>query len=194
MVDLLLLFSPHHSLGDVWSFISNKPRPDQSDINKWKIYIWHQMALAVRFQDSLQFSESESQEFEAILQNYYQAEARAESFYRDVLTKKDMPSFEDISIDKVKMEALSPRGKLADVKARVLIFHDPYDERYPPVHSERIIAELKQRSRSAGQRLLITPLIAHSDARFSTQILDVFKILSMFSEIFSTQPWSTIKA
>jgi hypothetical protein len=55
------------------------------------------------------------------------------------------------------------------------------------VQAKRLYEELKSRGPDTRQRLLITPLLSHVNARATRRVIDVFHLLGMMGELFRTQ-------
>jgi hypothetical protein len=68
-----------------------------------------------------------------------------------------------------------------------MVFHDPHDPLIPPSEARRLYEELKSRGPDARQRLLITPLLSHVNARATWRLMDVFPLLGMIGELFQRQ-------
>jgi hypothetical protein len=142
------------------------------------------MVLAYRCPTAFALTPAEQAELVSHLYNSpRETAAQKTDFYIRVLRQRDHIPADCLRANPQVAEALSPRGKLRQVQAAVMLLHDPLDRLIPPSESEKILAELQQRPRGV-QKLLITPWIAHINPRYNLNFIDLLRIFGMLGEIF----------
>ena len=105
------------------------------------------------------------------------------TFFRDVIQPLHLETRAGLKRETAAMDELSPRGKLADVPCRVVIFHTPEDHLVPPADTIAMHRELA--TRGHGQEwLLITPILAHASMKTPTHILDFVRFIHLMGELF----------
>jgi pimeloyl-ACP methyl ester carboxylesterase len=188
-VDLSVVFGAHYDLGPVWQELVRKHRgvPPTDDLD-WEDYIWLRMIMTYRGLSSLDMRDTEREEMIGMLGSYCELPiaVKKEFFHRVMKPRQELTElagFDDAAV----LARMSPRGRLMDLKAAVMVFHDPYDFLVPAVQARRLYEELKSRGPHVRQRLLITPLLSHVNARATRHVLDVFPLLGMMGELFRTQ-------
>jgi fermentation-respiration switch protein FrsA (DUF1100 family) len=188
-VDLAVVFGAHYDLDPVWQALVRKHQGGPpSDDGDWEDYIWLRLIMAYRRLPSLALEEKEREELIAVLSDYCDLPIAAKKKYFEAAVKfhpelKELTGFDDAAV----LSRLSPRGLLRDLKAEVMIFHDPHDLLVPAVQAQRLYEELRSRGTDGRQRLLITPLISHVNARATRHVMDVFPMLGMMGELFRRQ-------
>jgi len=188
LIDPVILFSTYYSLEELLDSIEKKwrapPAADASEI-AWDDYIWFLMIAAYRDPEAAGLEDSQKKELKEILERYcYLPINRKRDFYERALKGKTGLSFADTAADRAIYQKLSPAGKLASVKARVIIFHDQSDTMISPDHSRKIFAELNEKRPGGEQKLLVTPLLSHVDARATWRLFDFLRICGMMGEIY----------
>jgi len=188
-VDLAIVFGAHYDLGPVWQELVRKHQggPPTDDLD-WEDYIWLRMIMAYRRLSSLGNRDAEREEMIRMLDSYCELPIGVKKeFFRRVMKPRqeltELAGFDDAAV----LARMSPRGRLQDLKAAVMVFHDPHDLLVSAVQARRLYEELKSRGPDARQRLLITPLLSHVNARATRHVLDVFPLLGMMGELFRTQ-------
>lgn len=143
------------------------------------------MIMAYRRLPSLGIRDAEREEMIQLLSSYCDLPLgkKKEFFNRVMRPRPDLTELAG-SDDAAVLTRLSPRGLLGNLKAAVMIFHDPHDPLVPSDQARGIYEELKSRGPDARQRLLITPLLSHVNARASLRVMDVFPLLGMLGELF----------
>ncbi len=186
LIDPVLLFGPYHSLLDAWTRILNKQTKTPAGDVAWENYIYIRMMMAYRAMDRLDMSETEKNELIEQLNKYCSEPVLdvKKEFFNRVLKNRDIPAPFPAASDVELLERLSPCGKLTELTARVLILHDQFDDLILPKNSEKIYDELKRRSGSSVQKILVTPLLSHVMARYTWRIFDVWRILDIMGELF----------
>jgi acetyl esterase/lipase len=188
-VDLAVVFGAHHDLGSVWRVLLARhqgPPPTRDD--EWEDYIWLRVIMAYRRLPSLGMRDAEREEMLSLLGSYCDLPlTKKKAFFERVM--RSNPDLTDPSGwgDAELPARLSPRGLLGNMKASVMIYHDPRDLLVPADQARGIYKELKARGPEARQRLLITPLLSHVTAKSSRRVMDVFPMLGMMSELFRGQ-------
>lgn len=179
-----LLFSPLYDIREVWQTL-HRQEIDRSSHKNWDNALWTQYVIAYRNRDRLGLSDDEK----AIITNtlrYYDiaiTDREKREFYERVIAPMRLQDKRDLLMEEDAFEILSPRGKLDRVRARIAILHDATDTVVPPSHSERILAELRERE-NGQQRLLITNLLAHVTVQGGANLVAVFKLIDMLGEVF----------
>jgi pimeloyl-ACP methyl ester carboxylesterase len=188
-VGLAMVFGAHYDLGAVWQDLVQKHQggPPTDDID-WEDYIWLRMIMAYRKLSSLDMGNAERKEMIGVLASYCGLPiARKKEFFDRVMRPRreltELAGSDDASV----LARLSPRGLLRNLKAAVMVFHDPHDLLVPAVQAQRLYEELKSRGPETRQRLLITPLLSHVNARATRRVMDVFPLLAMMGELFRRQ-------
>jgi len=188
-VDLVVVFGAYYDLEPVWRALVRKHQgqPPTDDLD-WEDYIWLRMIMAYRRLSSLGMRDAEREEMIGLLSSYCDLPitTKKEFFERVMRPRRELSElagFEDAALP----ARLSPRGLLKNLKAAVMIFHDPHDLLVPADQAWRLYEELKSRGLDARQRLLITPLLSHVDARATRRLMDVFPLLGMMRELFLRQ-------
>jgi len=186
LIDVLLLFSPFSSLPDAWENVRFKALAEPIEDAEWDHFIWCTCVLAYIQRNQLHFQGREQAELEDLLRNYCTGISAEEkrAFYNKVLRNRDINS--DVLKDLAPQvwDGFSPRGKLASLKGRVMILHDPHDPWAPPWHSEEIMVELQQRGKPNAQKCLVSPLISHVTPRYLFRLNDIFYVIDMISELY----------
>jgi pimeloyl-ACP methyl ester carboxylesterase len=188
-VAVAVVFGAHYDLGAVWQDLVQKHQggPPTNDID-WEDYIWLRMIMAYRKLSSSDMGNAEREEMIGVLASYCDLPiTRKKEFFDRVMRPRreltELAGFDDASV----LARLSPRGLLGNLKAAVMVFHDPHDLLVPAVQAKRLYEELKSRGPDTRQRLLITPLLSHVNARATRRVIDVFHLLGMMGELFRTQ-------
>lgn len=186
--DPILLMGPYHSLEDLWRSWPDRESEPRTDA-EWDDFIYIRMALAWRMRDDLPLSPSERERLGEILLGYCDAPAveTKRGFYREVLRRPEIRSGLRRAPDPETLRALSPCGKLSRLRSRVMIVHDLHDGTIPCSHSEKIFAELKARRPVGEQRLLVTPILSHVEARSLWRIDHAIRIADMFGEFWGSE-------
>ena len=189
IVDLVVVFGAHYDLGPVWLEVMRKHQggPPTDDLD-WEDYIWLRMIMAYRRLSSLALREEEREEMIALLGSYCELPiaAKKEYFERAMKPRRELAELAGFD-DEAVLARISPRGRHRELKAAVMVFHDPHDPLIPPSEARRLYEELKSRGPDARQRLLITPLLSHVNARATWRLMDVFPLLGMIGELFQRQ-------
>jgi pimeloyl-ACP methyl ester carboxylesterase len=188
-VDLAVVFGAHYDLGPVWQDLVRKHRGGPpTDDPDWENYIWLRMIMAYRRLSSLDLKEAEREEMTVLLGSYCDLPiaTKKEYFERVMKSRRELTELAGFEIASV-LAWISPRGRLLDLKAAVMVFHDPQDLLVPAGEARRLYEELKSRGPDARQRLLITPLLSHVNARATRRVMDVFPLLGMMGELFRRQ-------
>jgi len=188
LVDPVIVFSTYYNLGELLDSLEIKwsapPASDAAEID-WDDYIWFLMIAAYRDPESAGLDASQQKELKEILERYcYLPLERKRDFYERALKGKTGLSFSDTAADRAIYEKLSPAGKLRSVRAGVIIFHDANDTMIPTGHSRKIFAELNENRPAGEQRILVTPLLSHVDARATWRMFDFLRICKMMGEIY----------
>lgn len=185
-VDLTVVFGAHYDLGSVWrELVARHQGPPPSRDDDWEDYIWLRVIMAYRRMPSLGMGDAEREEMLDLLASYCDLPiTKKKAFFERVM--RSNPDLTDLSGwgDAELPARLSPRGVLGNVKAATMILHDAQDVLVPPDQAWRVYEELKSRGPERRQRLLITPLLAHVNARASRSVRDVFPLLGMMGELF----------
>lgn len=184
-LNLLFLFSPPFDLPALWAALVRAPlRPPQREA-EWDHFIWRQAVLAYHQQEGLRLDAAEREALLALLESYCEAPAaaRKRAFYEQVLAPRGPLPLPSHVTSPEELAQLSPRGRLGDVRCRVVILHDAHDPLVPPAEGERIAAALRAR-KGPAPRLLVTPLLAHVNPRAMWRLRDVFSIVDMLGELF----------
>jgi len=185
-VDLAIVFGAHYDLGPVWQELVRKHQGQlPSDDLDWEDYIWLRMIMAYRRLSSPKMRDVEREEMIGLLASYCDLPiAKKKEFFERVMKPRwelrELAGLDDVAV----LARLSPRGLLGYLKVTVMIFHDSHDLLVPAVQARRLYEELKSRGPDARQRLLITPLLSHVNARASGRVMDVFPLLGMMGELF----------
>ena len=188
LIDPVILFSTYYNLEELLDSIKKKcsapPAADASEI-AWDDYIWFLMIGAYRDPEAAGLDSSQKKELKEILESYcYLPIERKRGFYERALKGKTGLGFADTEADRAIYQKLSPAGKLASVRARVIIFHDSSDTMISTDHSRKIFAELNEKRPNGEQSLLVTPLLSHVDARATWRMFDFLRICKMMGEIY----------
>jgi len=188
-VDLAVVFGAHYDLGPVWQDLVRKHRGGPpTDDPDWENYIWLRMIMAHRRLSSLDLKEAEREEMTVLLGSYCDLPiaTKKEYFERVMKSRRELTELAGFEIASV-LAWISPRGRLRDLKAAVMVFHDPHDLLVPAVEARGLYEELISRGPETRQRLLITPLLSHVNAKASRRVMDVFPMLGMMGELFRRQ-------
>lgn len=186
IINPLLLFGPYYYLSELRqsmrAFADATPASDE----EWDDFIWLKLILAYPVMADLALDEDEKAELRELLGGYCHETSleRKREFYERVLKKLDPEILARAHSDEDAMKRLSPEGRMAQVSADVFILHDAFDRLIPPEHSSRIMEEAARSSRRGTQRLLVTPLLSHVNARYAMRVFDLFAIIGMMSELF----------
>lgn len=189
IVDRVVVFGAHYDLGPVWLEVMRKHQggPPTDDLD-WDDYIWLRMITAYPRLSSLALREEEREEMIALLGSYCELPIAAKKEYFERVMKPRRELAELVGFDEEAVLArISPRGRHSELKAAVMVFHDPHDSLIPPSEARRLYEELKSRGPDGRQRLLITPLLSHVNARVTWRLMDVFPLLGMIGELFQRQ-------
>jgi pimeloyl-ACP methyl ester carboxylesterase len=185
-VDLAIVFGAHYDLGSVWRELLARHQgpPPTRDID-WEDYIWLRVISAYRRLPSLGMGDTEREEMSDLLASYCDLPmGKKKAFFERVMRPRrdltELGLLDDAEIP----ERMSPRGMLGNLEAAVMIFHDPHDLLVPVDQARSIYGELKSRGPGARQRLLITPLLSHVNAKVSRRVADIFPLLGMMGELF----------
>jgi len=185
-VDLAVVFGAHYELGSVWrELVGRHQGPPPTHDRDWEDYVWLRMIVAYRRLPSLRMKDAEREEMLGLLASYCDLPiTKKKAFFERVISpSSDLTELS--GLDEPEFPAgLSPRGLLGNVKAAVMIFHDPHDLLVPVDQARGLYEELKSRGPEARQRLLITPLLSHVNAKASRRVMDVFPMLGMVGELF----------
>jgi hypothetical protein len=188
LIDPVIVFSTYYNLGELLDSIGKKcstPPAAAAPEIAWDDYIWFLMIAAYRDPVGAGLEESQKKELKEILERYcYLPIDRKRDFYERALKGKSGRGFGDTEADSAIYQKLSPAGKLGSVRARVIIFHDENDTMISADHSRKIFAELNKKRPGGEQKLLVTPLLSHVDARATWRVLDFFRICGMMGEIY----------
>ncbi len=186
IIDPLILLGPHYCLQTVWESILQTRRREPGHRDEWDLYIWVRLVQAYRFLESLPVSPGEKAELNQFLQGYCHRPTLDEkiAFYEQRL--KELPPLTNpfLEGEAERLTALSPKGKLGEMKNRVYILQDANDLLVPPTEAEGICRELPAAASPGERGLLITPLLSHVTAKTSLAVFDFFRILRILSEIF----------
>jgi pimeloyl-ACP methyl ester carboxylesterase len=79
-----------------------------------------------------------------------------------------------------EMQAVSPRGKLAQIRVPVILIHGAGDDIIPPPETEWLARELPAKYR---EQVLITPLLSHVDLETQVTAADRWKVVHAMAEI-----------
>jgi pimeloyl-ACP methyl ester carboxylesterase len=187
-IDPILLFSPYYCLNELWEYWKDKDLVQPTNDREWDHFLWNKMALAYRGLDSLGFSQNEREDFLYRLRHYCSEDSldKKRAYYLQSLAHLKVPKYGDFPIRSEILDALSPKGKLYNIKGKVLLVHDTNDLMIPPSHTERIFKELNgsKMTSSITHRKIITPLLSHVTINNSWKLMDGLSILDMMGEFF----------
>lgn len=188
MIDLLILFGPHYNLSDVWTGLRTRAskEPQSHDHNEWDAYLWANMSMAYRSRDFLPISSGEKDELVRQMENYCINDSlqNKREFYERVLKNQNINFMEQQLSDKAYFESLSPAGRLSSISTRVCLLHDKNDQLVLPEQSRLIFQELSEKNNVSGHKILITTLLSHVSTGSGRRLMDLFRFLEIFGEIF----------
>ena len=182
----LVLIGACHALEDLWRRQTDVP-PDREDA--WDDFIFAQLLLAVR-QGPEVLDDAEHAEATALLATYCESDdaGAKRAFWRRALAGKRLAERSVAGLDAHALTALSPAGKLDQVVSRVFIIHDPGDRLIPVEQARRAYAELKTRALRDGERLLVSPIVAHVNLRDLWRVPDIARLLVMLGMLWDDAP------
>jgi pimeloyl-ACP methyl ester carboxylesterase len=186
LIGPLLTIGAYHSIQEVWeSFCQAGKRPPRTE-EEWDDHIYIRLALAFRIIDDLDLNEDRRVRLIRLLQNYCTGSSPEEkrSYYEKELKTLDILEASKQAYDPGAFRSISPAGQLAEIDSAVMLLHDSQDGIIPSSHSRRIFEELVSGKNSAGQKLLITPLLSHVTAGNLWRVGDLTRMLGMFGELF----------
>jgi pimeloyl-ACP methyl ester carboxylesterase len=188
-IDPLLLFGPFYSFAELWArFLEQGSCAPASD-REWDHHIFVWLVLAYRILDRLDLDAGDRSELVDLLARYCWEPSveKKRRFYERVLKGHDLVGMQDQRPDGPVLSEISPCGRLAGVRCRVLVVHDRYDHVVPPDQSRRLYAELCLRDLPGRQQLLITGLLSHVSWHMGLELLNVpavVRLLDLVGELF----------
>lgn len=182
-VDPIILFGAYHSLPDVLRHLDGVFEKLPRDDVWWDDFVYIRAIRAIQSADAVGLDDGIRSEILTFLASYCcePSVAAKRRFFDRVLGNLPIPGGHDF--DPASLERLSPAGRLGSLACRVVLLHDSSDRIIPPVHSERIFAELRGR-RAGSQELLITPVLSHVNPGNIHRLRDLLRFMSLAGEIY----------
>jgi pimeloyl-ACP methyl ester carboxylesterase len=157
-VPFVVCFGAYHALPDLFDeYVASRERQPAAD--EWDNWIYLHVVLARQHLPPGELREASHALFERYCHGVTPGEKRA--FYEERLRSLDLIRIGDRARDAATLKALSPAGHLATLQATVSLIHDPRDIIVPPVHAQRLHAELQALPDRRRHRVLVTSLVSH---------------------------------
>lgn len=182
VVPLVLLFSPICDPPATWQTVDRIARTPITDLQNADDEIWIHMVNAYRHAETLGFSPAEKEAIKDHLQRYTSGLTTAEkiAFHQNVIATRPMnghPALDEADA----LRAVSPMGRVAGSRSRVLVIHDVHDFVIPAAHIHALQAELNSRA-APDNRILITPALSHVTLQ-PAYLLDLLTMTDMIGEL-----------
>lgn len=186
-IDTMVIFGAYYSLDQLLSEMNSSINKKPKTEDDWNDYIWLLLVLQQREKESLKVSKETLSKSKEFLSLYSSTISFAEKMrlYREILYPIELTLLQrKFSMDPETSQSLSPSGNLESVKARVNLIHDSRDSLVSPDHARKIFDELSRREKQYTQKLLITPLISHVNARSPKYLVDFFRLTGLLGDLF----------
>jgi len=185
----VVLFSPIYDVRDVAERLHAPVNPAPRTPKDWDAYYWAQYVIAFRNRKLLGLPKAVEEALHILLADFDRYELAVKRvFFDDHIAVLNLDRRTDLVNEGTTLDNLSARGKLGDVKSPVFILHDASDGLVPPVHSQKMHAELSKRGAGFRQELLVTPWLSHVVMQKTGSIQEVFVFISYVSELFRIAP------
>jgi len=177
----------YHRFGAVYeNFMATRAQdPAQDDAAGWDDRIYLHLTIAHRQADHLDLAPELRAAVDDLLQRYCNRAETAEkrAFFERHLRPLDLVPLDTARQDPADLEALSPAGKLAGLRCRVGLVHDPADGIVPAVHADRLAAELAGLPGGAEHRVLVSPLMRHVNLAGALNLRQVLKLYEVLAPL-----------
>jgi pimeloyl-ACP methyl ester carboxylesterase len=180
-VEPILLMGAYHDLDRVWDeLVAFASRPCAPDA--WDDYAYLNLVVAYRRLDLVPPDQRER--VVALLEGYCAEKEIAvkRRCHEEVLAPLRLHEHARALLDPGVARAVSPAGRLADLRATALIVHDAGDRIIAPAQSRAIAAELAAAGRA--HRLLVSSVVSHVDPADLWRVGDLARMLGMFGELW----------
>ena len=177
----------YHSLENLFDWYIEAGKRAPGSEKEWDNVIYRRLVMAYQQRQTLPLPETLLSEVKSLLVRYSNGATPEEKhrFDKAHLRRLDLFSGEVASRDHRVLEALSPARNLAGIRCPVRLIHDRLDTVVPPVHSERIFAELRALPSADSHTLLITPLISHVSLKGFSKIGEVQRLCASIAPLVS---------
>lgn len=185
VINPLILFSPIADMYDTWqAFHQRNPLPPEGS-KAWDDFIWAQCIIAWRNREKLGLSSADTTRLAHALRRYSVGMRSREkkNLYEHFIYPLDILSHPDLLCEETDMRELSPIGRLGNVRARVVLFHQQRDNLVPASHSERLFQELQARG-GGREHLFLNTALAHANLNRFPNLRQVWKVLQLMGILF----------
>jgi len=171
-VRYLLGFGAYCSFPETYRLLIESYSRELVPEEEWDDHIYLHLITAYRQRQLLGLAPDLVEAMEALLRGYcHHASAEDKrAFFEQKLRGLGALAVEREHLDWAVLEALSPAGKLAELRCPVYLLHDPLDPLVPPAQARQLLDELRERSGAPEQRLLFTSMLQH------VSLADVFNL------------------
>lgn len=185
LLDPLILFSPIADMHETWQ-VSHQRNPLPPEGSKaWDDFIWAQCVIAWRNREKMELSPADTTRLAHALRRYSVGMRPREkkNLYEHFIHPLNILSHPDLLCEETAMRELSPLGRLGNVRARVVLFHQQRDSLVPASHSERLFQELQARG-GGREHLFLNTALAHADLNRFPDLYQVWKVLNLIGILF----------
>ena len=152
-----------HDLGALLDWHLSRKDLAPKTAAEWDDFIYLRLALAYWFRAALQVKPELEAQLVSQLERYCDVASDAEKrrFYEQHLRALDALPVAAREVDRQALAALSPTGRLTNVRCPVTLIHDRFDTLVPLSEAERLLHELEQAPDAARHKLVVTGVLSH---------------------------------
>jgi pimeloyl-ACP methyl ester carboxylesterase len=178
-------FGAYHQIEDLWAEYKKNSSQTPDGDGEWDAWIYRSLALVKGYGQSL-LASSELKELAILLDRYCGQASLAEKkeFYQSCIHKLNWQQLLDVTRNQEEWQKISPTAGLENLKCPVTLIHDRHDPVIPAIHSQKLYADLQQRSQGKKNRLLLTSLLSHVSPRQLLNVKEIYQFSSAIAALF----------
>jgi pimeloyl-ACP methyl ester carboxylesterase len=182
-IKCVLAFGGYHRLAGLHAVYQAAQNTPFENLRAWEDLVYLHMVLAYRNRVQLNLSNKLQEDLGNFLKRYCHSNDMNEkvAFYRQHLERLDLLKVDQNTQDPQNLEALSPAGKLQQLRCQVGLIHDPEDYLIPSDHSRQLADELSKAGIS--HRLIITSLLNHVEPSGILKFRDLTKLMKTLTPL-----------
>ena len=184
-IRFVLGFGPYFALDELLEDYAATRRPSDDDTTALEDWLYLHFALAHGIGAPSSLTAEVRRELAQLLHKYCHDSNLQEKkrFFEEHIARIDILKTALKVRDLDMLRAVSPAGKLEDVRCPVSLVHDVHDTMVPPQQSRLIFDALQKRRGNARQTLLVTNLLSHVALRDALRLGEVGKLLAALRPI-----------